>query len=155
MARRKSHRRRSTSRRRRLGGILSQDKLMKAGGAILGVVAIGFLNEKIGEMKNADGTPKVDPKLVALGEVVLGFVLPNFVKNDLVEGLGLGMIAAGGVNAAKEFGIISGIPIVGGVDHLRIVGALPAAVQKFVPGAKPQTTASQVITGVMNGWHSS
>jgi hypothetical protein len=104
-------------------------------------------------MKNADGTPKVDPKIVALGEVILGFVLPNFVKNDLVEGLGLGMIAAGGVNAAKEFGIISGIPIVGGIDHLRIVGAMPASVQKFVPGAKPQTTASQVITGVMNGWH--
>lgn len=152
MRRRKSHRRRS-SRRRRVGGILSQDKLMKAGGAILGVVAIGFLNEKIGEMKNADGTPKVDPKIVALGEVILGFVLPNFVKNDLVEGVGLGMIAAGGVNAAKEFGIISGIPIVGGVDHLRIVGSLPAAVQKFVPGAKPATTASQVITGVTSGWH--
>ena len=154
MARRKSHRRRSTSRRRRIGGILSQDKLMKAGGAILGVVAIGFMNEKIGEMKNADGTPKIDPKLVALGEVVLGFVLPNFIKNDLVEGVGLGMIAAGGVNAAKEFGVLSGIPIVGGVDHLRIVGALPAAVQKFVPGNnKQQSTASQVITGVMNGWH--
>jgi hypothetical protein len=105
-------------------------------------------------MKNADGTPKVDPKIVALGEVILGFVLPNFIKNDLVEGVGMGMIGAGGVNAAKGFGLISGIPIVGGVDHLRIVGALPAAVQKFVPGGdRKQSTASQVITGVMNGWH--
>jgi hypothetical protein len=153
MRRRKSHRRRSTSRRRRVGGILSQDKLMKAGGVILGVIATGFINEKIAEMKNTDGTPKVDPKIVALGEVILGFVLPNFVKNDLVEGIGMGMIGAGGVNAAKGFGLISGIPIVGGVDHLRIVGALPAAVQKFVPGAAPKSTASQVITGVMNGWH--
>lgn len=152
MARRKTHRRRRSFRRRRVGGILSQDKLMKAGGVILGVIATGFINEKIGEMKNADGSPKIDPKLVALGEVVLGFVLPNFVKNDLVEGVGMGLIGAGGVNAAKSFGIISGIPIVGGVDHLRIVGALPAAVQKFVPG-KQQSTASQVITGVMNGWH--
>lgn len=153
MARRKSHRRRRSFRRRRVGGILSQDKLMKAGGVILGVIATGFINEKISEMKNADGTPKVDPKLVALGEVVLGFVLPNFIKNDLIEGVGMGLIGAGGVNAAKSFGIISGIPIVGGVDHLRIVVALPANVQKFVPGSKPQTTASQVITGVMGGWH--
>jgi len=153
MARRKTHRRRRSFRRRRVGGILSQDKLMKAGGVILGVIATGFINEKLNEMKNADGTPKVDPKLVALGEVVLGFVLPNFAKGDLFEGLGMGLIGAGGVNAAKEMGLISGIPIVGGVDHLRIVGKLPAAVQKFVPNAAPKSTASQVITGVMNGWH--
>lgn len=155
MARRKSHRRRrSPSRRRRLGGILSQDKLMKAGGVILGVIATGFINEKISEVKNTDGSPKVDPRLVALGEVILGFVLPNLVKNDLVEGVGMGLIGAGGVNAAKSFGIISGIPIVGGVDHLRIVGALPDSVKKFVPGTNKQTTASQVITGVTQGWHS-
>lgn len=153
MARKRRSTRRRSSRRRRVGGILSQDKLMKAGGVILGVIATGFINEKIAEMKNADGTAKVDPKLVALGEVVLGFVLPNFVKNDLIEGVGMGLIGAGGVNAAKSFGIISGLPIVGGVDHLRIVGALPSSVQKFVPGAKPQTTASQVITGVQSGWH--
>jgi hypothetical protein len=95
----------------------------------------------------------VDPKLVALGEVLIGFFAPNFIKGSFVEGVGMGMIGAGGVNAAKGFGLISGIPIVGAIDNLRVVGKLPESVQKFVPGAAPKSTASQVITGVMNGWH--
>lgn len=153
MARRKKARRSTGRRRRRIGGVMSNDKLMKAVGVIGGVIATGFINKKISEMKNADGTEKIDPKLLALGEVVLGFFLPNFVKGSLFEGVGLGLIGAGGVNAAREFGIVSGIPIVGNVDQLRIVGALPESVKKLVPGQPKQTTASQVITGVMNGWH--
>lgn len=157
MARRKTHRRRSSSHRRRgrVGGILSQDRIMKSVGAVVGVIATGFINKQFGEVDAATGKPKIDPKLLALGEVLVGFMLPNFVKGSLVEGVGLGMVAAGGYNAAKDMGIVSGLPIVGGYEHLRIVNGIPPQVQKFVPSAdRSRMTASQVITGVMNSNYS-
>jgi hypothetical protein len=156
------HKRRSPrrrSRRRRVGGIMNQSKVMKALGAIAGVIATGVINDQVAKMKNADGTPKVDPKILAVAEVVLGFMLPNFVKGDIVEGIGYGMIGAGGVNAAKGFGLITGVPIIAGYNDMQIVGKvgnLPPQVQKFVQAAPKmdnRPTPSQVITGVMGSWY--
>jgi len=52
---------------------------------------------------------KVNPKILAGGQIVLGSVLPRFIKNKFVAGIGTGMVINGGVQALQSFGVISAI----------------------------------------------
>lgn len=84
---------------------------------MLGAAATGFLNKWL--------AAKLDPKLASAGAVVLGFVLPNFVKGPLFQGVGDGMIAAGGLNLLNETGILSGLPVISGWQDLRTINGMP------------------------------
>ena len=109
MARRKSHKRKSTHRRRRshmgaTGGTMTTMLSMVAG-----AVAGRILQSKL--------SSKVDPKIVAVGQIAVGLMLPRFVKNKLVAGIGTGMVINGGVTALSQFGVISAVAGIGAADY--------------------------------------
>ena len=109
MARRKSHKRKSTHRRRRshmgaTGGTMTTMLSMVAG-----AVAGRILQSKL--------SSKVDPKILAVGQIAVGLVLPRFVKNKFVAGIGTGMVINGGVTALSQFGVISAVAGIGAADY--------------------------------------
>ena len=112
MAKRRHHKKRSHRRRRSsmsgTGAGMTQALAMVAG-AVIGRVVSTKLSSK------------VNPKILAGGQIALGYFLPKFVKNKFAQGIGAGMIVNGGVSALQSFGVISAISGVGAdvqVDYL-------------------------------------
>lgn len=97
---RKKHSTRRRSRRR--GSMLGATGSAVTGilSVVAGAVAGRFIQSKL---------TTVNPKIVAGGQIVAGVLLPRFVKNEFVKGIGVGMIANGGVETLKAFGVLSGI----------------------------------------------
>ncbi len=101
------------SRRRRgsvgaTGAGMSQALAMVAGAVIGRVVSTKFAD-------------KVNPKILAGGQIALGLFLPKLVKNKFATGIGQGMIVNGGVSVLQSFGVISAISGIGAdvqVDYL-------------------------------------
>ena len=75
---------------------------------VAGAVAGKFIQSKL--------SSKVNPKILAGGQIVAGIFLPKLVKNEFMKGVGVGMIANGGVTALSEFGVLAGI----GADDMTI-----------------------------------
>lgn len=119
-SKRRSHSRAVVHRRsRRMSGIRSRakrDSMPRLAGLVAGAVATGLINKFVGKMAKP-----LDPKLVAAGEIVIGYFLPNFVKGDLVAGIGDGMVAAGGLSLLTQLNVLNGIPIVAGWRELNTV----------------------------------
>lgn len=104
MARKKTHRRKTTRHRRRHHGRVSgtQDMAMHALGIVGGAVAAKFIGKAI------EG--KVSPKIVAIGQLGLGmFLIPKFVPGTMGEAIGAGFMATGGTGLLTEFGVLKGI----------------------------------------------
>jgi hypothetical protein len=100
MAKRKHTKKRHHKRKRHsmgaVGGGMTTVLSMVAG-AIAGKVISSKLKDK------------VNPKILAGGQIAAGLFLPKLVKNKFVAGLGSGMIVNGGVELVSSFGVISGI----------------------------------------------
>lgn len=132
MRRRKKNVRRVMRRRSSaVSGIDTMNLISVIGGA----VASKFLDKVI--------PTSINPKIVAVGKIGLGIVLPMISKDgktkNLLNGVGSGMIAEGSVSLLKEFGVLSGVgaddsdmllvslegiddvPIVNGMDDISIV----------------------------------
>jgi hypothetical protein len=86
------------------------------GGGMTNVLAMvaGAVAGRLVQNKLQD---KVNPKLVAAGQIAAGIFLPKFVKNKFVAGIGTGMIVNGGVTLASQFGVVSAIAGVVGADE--------------------------------------
>lgn len=114
--RKKSTRRRSRRRGSMLGATGSAVTNILS--VVAGAVAGRFIQSKL---------TTVNPKIVAGGQIVAGVLLPRFVKNEFVKGIGVGMIANGGVETLKAFGVLSGIgedmsvEYIGGSDDISTI----------------------------------
>lgn len=100
MARRRKHTKKAHHRRRKtMSGIAtgSTNVVAMLAGAVIGKVISSKLSDK------------VNPKILAGGQIALGYALPKFVKNKFVAGVGTGMIINGGLSALSSFGVISAI----------------------------------------------
>lgn len=108
MARRRSHKKKHTRRRRH--------SMSGVGGGMTNVLAMvaGAVAGRLVQNKLQD---KVNPKLVAAGQIAAGIFLPKFVKNKFVAGIGTGMIVNGGVTLANQFGVVSAISGMVGADE--------------------------------------
>lgn len=148
---------RTTRRRRRIGAVSARKQnVMKVVGLIAGAVIPQMLSGKVVFGQT------LDPKIVGIGSVVLGFLAPRFVKGDLVEGIGSGLIASGGVLALKEFNILSGIPVIAGWRDMKVInGANPAVgatvdksnaskLRDFGQSNSFRPSASQMMNGMYN-----
>lgn len=93
--------RRST--RRRSMGALGGGVIMDIAGVVAGAVIAKQLNKVL----------KFDAKILAAGKIALGVMLPKFVKNPLINGIGQGMIAIGGTELVGSF-----IPSLGATDDV-------------------------------------
>jgi len=100
MARRKAHKKR-TSRRRRSSMSGTGSTVTNALAMVTGAVIGRVLSTKLSN--------KVNPKILAGGQIALGIFLPKMVKNKFAAGIGAGMIVNGGVQALSSFGVISAI----------------------------------------------
>lgn len=109
MARRKSHKRKSTHRRRRHHMGATGSNMTTILSMVAGAVAGRILQTKL--------SSKVDPKIVAVGQIAVGLMLPRFVKNKIAAGIGSGMIVNGGVTALSQFGVISAVAGIGAADY--------------------------------------
>jgi hypothetical protein len=78
-------------------------------GEVLAMIA-GAVAAKVVSNKLAD---KVNPKILAGGEIVLGYFMPKLIKNKIAASVGAGMAVGGGVNLLSSFGVISGISGIG------------------------------------------
>ena len=99
MARRKHKKHHTRRRRSTMGAVGSNVTTILS--VVAGAVAGKFLQSKLSD--------KVNPKILAGGQIVAGIFLPKLVKNEFMKGVGVGMIANGGVTALSEFGVLSGI----------------------------------------------
>lgn len=102
MARRKKHHAKRRTHRRKhsgmgaIGGNLTT-VLSMVGGAVIGRILQSKLESK------------VNPKILAGGQIAVGMFLPKFVKSKLGAGIGAGMVVNGGVTLLNKFGVISAI----------------------------------------------
>jgi len=142
-------RKRSYGRRRRRVGAIKQDKLMQGVGVVGGLLLTAFINDKLSQMEKP-----IDPLILAGGEVVLGFFGPDFVgrANPLIQGIGLGVMGAGGLNALKETGVITGVQVINGWNNgfrpVKAINGLPDVVKQYAEGKAPVSASNQVINGI-------
>lgn len=88
------------------------------GGAVLAGVASSAISKQVSNPNAA--------KIAAGGAVVLGFLLPRFIKGDIAAAAGAGMIAQGGYKLLQEFDVLNGIPFVAGFNDLPMInGPVP------------------------------
>ena len=118
MARRKHKKHHSRRRRSHMGAVVSNVTTILS--VVAGAVAGKFIQSKLSD--------KVNPKILAGGQIVAGIFLPKLVKNEFMKGVGVGMIANGGVTALSEFGVLSGIgaddttvEYIGGSDEIATI----------------------------------
>lgn len=135
--RRKTHRRKSAPKRRRsrMGAIgRRREGIQRTLGLVGGAVLTGVINNMI-PTTGKDGKPFLGEngkKIIAAGEVVVGYLLPSFIKGELFAGIGDGLVAAGGLNLLHEFGVISGIPTIAGWRELHTVNGPGKAAERPV-----------------------
>lgn len=102
MARRKRATQKRTTRRRRMSGIGAMGgQITDALYTIAGAVAAGAVTKFLPATMNE--------KLKAAVPVVVGIMLPKYLKSNIGAGVGAGMVAAGGLKLVQSFGILNGI----------------------------------------------
>jgi len=102
MARRKRATKRRTTRRRMSGVGAMGSQVTNAIYTIAGAVAAGAVAKFLPSTMN--------DKLKAAVPVVVGIMLPKYLKGNIGAGIGAGMVAAGGLKLVQSFGILNGIP---------------------------------------------
>lgn len=151
MAKKAKNKKKSTRRRRVSGVALSaKSPIVQFGSIAAGYL---FLGDKINTAL-ANVTGSIDPKIIAAVEVVGGFLLKKKMKGTIGQVAGGVLIGAGAKKALQEFGVISGLPTVGGYSDLRTVNGLPAPVRKVagLPG-QGMSPSMQVIGAISNEYN--
>lgn len=110
--RRRKHTRKSHSRRRRHSRGMSG---MGSGMTSIISMVAGAIVGKVISTKLSD---KVNSKILAGGQIAVGYFLPKMVKNKFAAGLGTGMIINGAVTGLQSFGVISAINGMVGADEI-------------------------------------
>jgi hypothetical protein len=82
---------------------------MGAIGSTFGTLLTMGAGAIIGRIAQSKLQDKVNPKLVAGGQVALGIFLPKLVKGKVGAGIGSGMAVNGIVTLANQFGVVSAI----------------------------------------------
>ena len=115
MARRKRATKRRTTRRRRMSGIGAMgSNVTTAIYTIAGAVAAGAVAKFLPSTMNE--------KLKAAVPVVVGIMLPKYLKGNIGAGVGAGMVAAGGLKLVQSFGILNGIGAYAGYQVPQVAG---------------------------------
>ena len=121
MAKRRKHRK--THRRRRIGALAlnASSPLVKYGSVAAGY----FMGDKVNEAIDKATGGKVDGKIVAAAEALLGFMLlTKGKKSTLKVAAGGVMLGAGVKRGLAEFGVISGfadVPVIAGYKSVPVL----------------------------------
>jgi hypothetical protein len=137
MAKRKHHKKRTHRRKRAHMGAI---------GGTLGTLLTMGLGAIAGRLVQGKLESKVNPKLLAGGQVVAGMFLPKLVKGKIGAGIGSGMAVNGIVTLANQFGIVSAIS---GTDtELEYVGEYDGDDM----GYADSSIAGDLDEGIMSGY---
>lgn len=135
MPRRKKHHRTTRRRHHRMGAVSAKGMATK----VLSVAAGAFVGRTLQNMATKSLTT-VSPKIVGLGVIVIGAMVPKFLKGDMGQGLGDGILAIGTISTLQQFGVISGIGYMPGRVPMRVnMGAYnpnSKAIGKYNPNAR-------------------
>ena len=116
MARRKRATKKRTTRRRRMSGVGAMgSQVTGALYTIAGAVAAGAVAKFLPSTMNE--------KLKAAVPVVVGIMLPKYLKGNIGQGVGAGMVAAGGLKLVQSFGILNGIGAYAGYQVPQVAGS--------------------------------
>lgn len=131
------------SRRRRVSGIGKNSPLLMIGAAAAGY----FLGPKLNDAITAKVGTNVDPKMIALAEVLAGYAIPNMLMKNSVPGKVLGglLMGAGAHLGLKEFNVVSGysnVPMVSGYQDLRKIAGIDQPVRAS------GLSSMQVVSGI-------
>lgn len=113
--RRKATKKRTTRRRRMSGVGAMGSQVTNAVYTIAGAVAAGAVAKFLPATMN--------DKLKAAVPVVVGIMLPKYLKGNIGAGIGAGMVAAGGLKLVQSFGILNGIGAYAGYQVPQIAAA--------------------------------
>lgn len=140
MARRK-HRRHRTHRRRVGAASGLKGVAMQVAGIAAGVF--------VGRLATTKLASTVSPKISGLVLIVAGAYLPKFMKSQIGEGIGNGLVATGSLALLQNFGVITGIGAMPpgqaattqtsnvfapGMKNMRVVGASRPALNTAISG---------------------
>ena len=115
MARRKRATKKSSYRRRRMSGVGAMgSQITGALYTIAGAVAAGAVTKFLPATMNE--------KLKSAVPVVVGIMLPKYLKGNIGAGVGAGMVAAGGLKLVQSFGILNGIGGYAGYQVPQVAG---------------------------------
>lgn len=104
----------------RVSGLGSID-FMNIASVLAGGVIAGYVNT-FNKEDETTKLKKIDPKIFAGGKIALGIALPMFIKNPIVNGIGAGMVAVGGLELVKNLApkMISGFGALEDSDTISI-----------------------------------
>jgi hypothetical protein len=105
--RRKTHHRRT--RRHRVGAV----NMKSLGTKVLGTAAGAFLARTLYNM-GVKQFPTMKPAYLGLGLVGIGAFIPKFVRSEIGQSVGEGVIAIGSLSALQGFGLLSGVGAIPG-----------------------------------------
>lgn len=136
MARKKAHKKTTHRRHHRRGVGAVNVKAM--GMKIAGIAGGAFLCRTVNNMA-VKQFPTLDQKIIGIGDVVLGFVFPKFLKNSLGEGIGDAFITIGSLTTLQAFGALNGMGAVPNRIPSRVIGAgaMPFLNQRVGATGKP------------------
>lgn len=147
MAKKRHHKKRHTRRRRH--------SMSGVGGGMTNVLAM-VAGAVAGRVLQSKFESKVNPKILAAGQIALGIFLPKIVKNKIAAGVGAGMVVNGGVTALNQFGVIAAVSGLGadysldyvsGTDNLSVLaGGVGVTDQGIMTG---DTDRLSVVAGDM------
>ncbi len=144
MARRKKAKKTSHKRRSRRIGALA----LSANSPLVnfGSIAAGYLiGDKVDDAL-ANVTGSLDPKIKAAALAVAGFIVRKKVKGTAGKALGGIMMGAAAKMGLKEFGIISGVPVISGYRDVKALSGVPESVEPFM--SRTQFNSPSVLNGI-------
>ena len=116
MPRRKKAKKATSRRRRSMSGIGKVGSTATSAlYVIAGAAAAGYVTKMLPSTLN--------DKVKAAIPVAAGLILPRFIKSNLGQGLGAGMVAVGGLKLVQSFGVLNGIGYADSSYRVPIVGA--------------------------------
>lgn len=116
MPRRKKAKKATSRRRRSMSGIGKVGSTATSAlYVIAGAAAAGYVTKML--------PATLSDKVKAAIPVAAGLILPRFIKSNLGQGLGAGMVAVGGLKLVQSFGVLNGIGYADSSYSVPMVGA--------------------------------
>ena len=139
-----ARRRKKTSHRRHRRGRVGATNMKAVGTRILGIAGGAFLCRTVNNMAVKNFTT-LSQTMIGIGDAVVGFLIPKFIKNPIGEGIGDAFLTIGALTTMQSVGVITGIGAMPRRIPTRVVGALPSPYVSRTVGATPRPFINKAV----------
>jgi hypothetical protein len=137
---RKSRKHKKHRSRRRVGAV----NMKAIGTRILGIAGGAFLCRTVNNMAVKNFTT-LSQAMIGIGDAVIGFVIPKFIKNPIGEGIGDAFLTIGALTVMQDYGVVTGVGAMPRRIPTRVVGALPSPYVSRTVGASPRQFINRAV----------